>query len=129
MPIKSRIEKLIAQRPCIEIKLKLLWRLKWNLRLPARLQRSRKLGASGPYWFIMPFWDAFGNVIVSVIGLWNLRRRGSIVTIGLTATRLPNIFATKSAETGWTWTQGNYREIELLTNTSVSFSKNNTGFS
>jgi len=64
------------------------------------LQSSRSVGASPPYWLSMPFWAAIGTGIVKVIGLWNLRRRGSTVTIGLTATRLPNIFETRSNGTG-----------------------------
>lgn len=48
---------------------------------------------------------AWGTGMVNVIGLWNLRRRGSTVTIGLTATRLPNILATNSEAIGWAWKQ------------------------
>ena len=68
------------------------------------LQSSLSVGASPavapPYWFNMPFWAARGSGIVSVIGRWNLRRRGSMVTIGLTATRLPSIRETRLGDTG-----------------------------
>ena len=69
--------------------------------LPVMLHNSRSVGASPPYWFSMPFCDALGTGTVMVMGLWNLRRRGSTVTMGLTATRLPSILATRSAGTGW----------------------------
>ncbi|KAK2178742.1 hypothetical protein NP493_529g01068 [Ridgeia piscesae] len=68
---------------------------------PIKLHNSRSVGASPPYWLSMPFWEAFGTGTVRVMGLWNLRRRGSTVTMGLTATRLPSILATRSAGTGW----------------------------
>ena len=71
-----------------------------NLRLPVILQSSRRVGASPPYWLSMPFCEAFGTGMVNVMGLWNLRRRGSTVTIGLTATRLPSILETSSGGTG-----------------------------
>jgi len=77
--------------------------------LPMMLQSSRNVGASPvapvtpPYWFNMPFWAARGSGIVSVIGRWNLRRRGSMVTIGLTATRLPSILVTRLGGTGWAY--------------------------
>jgi len=72
------------------------------------LQSSLRVGASPPppplvalpYWFNMPFWAARGSGIVSVIGRWNFRRRGSIVTIGLTATRFPSIRDTRLGGTG-----------------------------
>ena len=77
--------------------------------LPMMLQSSLKVGASPatpaslPYWFNMPFCAARGSGIVSVIGRWNLRRRGSIVMIGLTATRLPSILDTRFGGTGCAW--------------------------
>jgi len=64
------------------------------------LQRSRNVGASPEYWLIMPLLAAWGTGIVRVIGLWNLRLRGSTVTIGDTATRLPSNFAASSADIG-----------------------------
>lgn len=48
----------------------------------------------------MPLLAACGTGIVRVIGLWNLRRRGSTVTIGETATRFPNSFVTSSVGIG-----------------------------
>ena len=77
--------------------------------LPMMLQSSLKVGASPatpaslPYWFNMPFCAARGSGIVSVIGRWNLRRRGSIVMIGLTATRLQSILDTRFGGTGCAW--------------------------
>ena len=74
-----------------------------DLRLPVIDQSNRRDGVSLPYWFIIPFCWAFGNGMTKVIGLWNFRRRGSTVTIGLTATLLPNNLATSSGWTGWAW--------------------------
>lgn len=65
------------------------------------LHNNLKVGASPLYWLSMPLDAAWGTGMVKTIGLWNLRRRGSTVTIGLTATRLPNILATNSAGIGW----------------------------
>lgn len=48
----------------------------------------------------MPLLAACGTGIVNIIGLWNFRRRGSTVTIGDTATRLPSSLATNSAGIG-----------------------------
>ena len=80
---------------------------KLNLRLPVILHSRRNVGASCPYWLIIPFL-AWGRGMVSVIGLWNFRRRGSTVTIGETATRLPSILDTSS------WLIGcAYRQIGL----------------
>ena len=62
------------------------------------LQRRRSVGVSPEYWLIIPRAAACGTGIVRVMGLWNLRRRGSTVTIGETATRLPSSFTTNS---GW----------------------------
>lgn len=69
--------------------------------LPVILQSRRRVGASPVYWLIMPRVAACGTGMVSVIGLWNLRRLGSIVQIGDTATRLPNILVTNSDGIGW----------------------------
>lgn len=60
--------------------------------LPVMLHSRRSEGFSFGYWLIIPFCAAFGTGIVNVIGLWNLRLRGSTVTIGLHATRFPNSF-------------------------------------
>lgn len=51
----------------------------------------------------MPLFAAVGTGIVRVMGLWNLRLRGSTVTIGETATLLPNSFDTTSGATGWAY--------------------------
>lgn len=68
--------------------------------LPVILHSRRSDGFSFGYWLIMPFFSAFGNGIVSVIGLWNLRLRGSTVTMGLHATRFPNSLAITSGLMG-----------------------------
>lgn len=65
------------------------------------LHRSLRVGASPEYWLIMPLLAACGTGMVKVMGLWNFRRRGSTVTMGDTATRLPSSFATSSAGIGW----------------------------
>lgn len=67
------------------------------------LHSRRRVGASPAYWLIMPLVAACGTGMVKVIGLWNLRRRGSTVTIGLTATRWPKSLVTSSAGIGWAW--------------------------
>ena len=69
-----------------------------NIVSPVMLQRRRSVGVSPEYWLIIPRAAACGTGIVKVMGLWNLRRRGSTVTIGETATRLPSSFTTNS---GW----------------------------
>lgn len=51
----------------------------------------------------MPLVAACGTGIVKVIGLWNFRRLGSTVSIGLTATRFPRSFVTSSGVIGWAW--------------------------
>lgn len=72
--------------------------------LPVMLQSRRKVGAScPPYWLSMPFCEALGTGMVRVMGLWNLRRLGSTVTMGLTATRLPSILDTSSGWMGWAY--------------------------
>ena len=48
----------------------------------------------------MPLPAAVGTGMVSVMGLWNFRRRGSTVTIGDTATRLPRSLAVNSGGIG-----------------------------
>jgi len=63
-------------------------------------QRRRRVGASPEYWLIMPLLAARGTGMVSVMGLWNLRRLGSTVTIGETATRFPRSLAVSSAGIG-----------------------------
>ena len=84
----------------------------WSL--PVMLHNNLNVGVESPplsYWFSMPFWDAFGSGIVRVIGLWNLRRRGSTVTIGLTATRLPSSFDTTSGWMGCACERQMYRQV------------------
>ena len=54
------------------------------------------MGVSPLYWLIMPRAAACGTGMVRVMGLWNLRRRGSTVTMGDTATRLPRNLTTRS---------------------------------
>lgn len=71
----------------------------WNYS-PEMLYRTRSVGASFPYWLIMPFWAALGTGMVSTMFLWNLRRLGSTVTMGLTATRFPRSLETMSGEIG-----------------------------
>ena len=51
----------------------------------------------------MPFEAATGTGMVRVIGLWNFRLLGSMVTMGDTATRLPSSFAVSSEGMGWAW--------------------------
>lgn len=74
-----------------------------HLDQPVILHNSLRVGASPLYWLIMPLFAAVGTGIVRVIGLWNLRLRGSTVTIGETATLLPNSFDTTSGATGWAY--------------------------
>lgn len=69
--------------------------------LPVILHKRRNVGASPEYWLIIPRVAACGTGMVNVIGLWNLRLRGSIVQMGDTATRLPNNFVTNSCGIGW----------------------------
>lgn len=91
-----------------------------NLRLPERLQRSRRVGASPPYWFIIPFWAALGTGIVRVMGWWNFRLRGSTVTMGLTATRLPSSLATSSGDMAWAWLCRTQTKTRTLSNHTYS---------
>ena len=67
------------------------------------LQSSRNVGVSPLYWLIIPRAAACGTGIVKVIGLWNFLRRGSTVTMGETATRLPSSFTTSSGWIGWAY--------------------------
>lgn len=71
-----------------------------DLVLPVIEQRRRKVGASPLYWLIIPRVAACGTGMVRVMGLWNFRRRGSTVTMGETATRLPSNFVTNSLPIG-----------------------------
>lgn len=85
-----------------------------NIYSPVMLQSNRNVGASPEYWLIIPLLAACGTGIVNVMGLWNLRRLGSTVTIGETATRLPSSLATKSAGMGWAWKHDNATIIYLV---------------
>ena len=71
--------------------------------LPVIEHSRRRVGVSPEYWLIIPFDAATGTGMVRVIGLWNFLRRGSTVTIGDTATRLPSNFAVSSVGIGWAW--------------------------
>lgn len=71
---------------------------------PVMEQRSlNDLGGGDPleYSLSIPLPAAWGNGIESVIALWNFLLRGSTVTIGDTATRLPNNLAVNSEDIGW----------------------------
>lgn len=78
--------------------------------LPLILQRSLNVGVSPPQVFT-PWLYAVGTGMVTVMGLWNFLRRGSIVTMGLTITLFPRTFLTTSLLTGWAqeWNQNNDR--------------------
>lgn len=69
--------------------------------IPVIEHNNLRVGVSPLYWLIMPLPAACGTGMVSVIGLWNFRRRGSTVTIGETATLLPRSFAVNSGGIGW----------------------------
>ena len=71
--------------------------------VPVIEHSRRRVGVSPLYWFIMPLEAATGTGMVSVIGLWNFLLRGSTVTIGETATRLPSSLAVSSVGIGWAW--------------------------
>ena len=71
--------------------------------LPVIEQRSLRVGVSPWYWLIIPLPAATGTGMVRLIGLWNLRLRGSMVTIGDTATLLPSSLAVSSGEMGWAY--------------------------
>ena len=64
-----------------------------NELIPVMLQSSRRLLA---LYLVAADWSSHGNGRVTVIGWWNLRRRGSIVTIGPTKTPGPSTLATSS---------------------------------
>ena len=66
-------------------------------------QSNLRVGVSPLYWLIIPLEAATGTGMVRVIGLWNFRLRGSMVTIGDTATRLPSSLAVSSEGMGWAW--------------------------
>ena len=89
---------------------------------PVMLQSRRKVGVSPLYWLIIPRAAAWGTGIVKVMGLWNFLRRGSTVTIGDTATRLPNSFTTSSVPIGWAYTSINLSQsTHELTHFSLLF--------
>lgn len=68
--------------------------------LPVIEQSSRSVGALPEYWLIIPWLCARGAGMLSVIALWNLRRRGSTVTMGDTATPRPSSLAVSSGSIG-----------------------------
>lgn len=68
--------------------------------VPVMEHNSRRVGALPEYWLIMPWLWARGAGMLSVMALWNLRRRGSTVTTGDTATPRPNILAVRSGSIG-----------------------------
>lgn len=74
-----------------------------HLYIPVIEQSSRSVGALPEYWLIMPWLCAFGAGILNVMALWNLRRLGSTVTIGETATPRPSNFAVRSGSIGWAY--------------------------
>lgn len=84
----------------LEYKKFALHHLYFRMHLPAMLYMTRRVGASFSYWLIMPFWAALGTGMVTVMAVWNRRRRGSKVTMGLTATRFPSSLDTRSGEIG-----------------------------
>lgn len=59
--------------------------------------KSRRVGAEPEYWLIIPCEWALGAGRLNVMALWNLRRLGSTVTIGETATPCPSNLDTSSA--------------------------------
>lgn len=71
--------------------------------IPVIEQSNRSVGALPEYWLIIPWLCARGAGMLSVIALWNLRRLGSTVTIGETATPRPNSLAVKSGSIGWAY--------------------------
>ena len=71
--------------------------------LPVMEQSSLRVGVSPWYWLIIPLPAATGTGMVREIGLWNLRLRGSMVTMGDTATLLPSSLAVSSGEMGWAY--------------------------
>ena len=77
----------------------------WEMTLPVIEHSRRRVGVSPWYWLIIPLPAATGTGIVKVIGLWNFRLRGSIVTIGDTATLLPSSLAVNSGGIGCAWSE------------------------
>lgn len=73
----------------------------WHI--PVIEQSKRNVGAFPEYWFIIPWLWAFGAGMLNVIALWNLRRLGSTVTIGDTATPRPSNLAVRSGSIGWAY--------------------------
>ena len=71
--------------------------------LPVMEHSSLRVGVSPWYWLIIPLPAATGTGMVREIGLWNLRLRGSMVTIGDTATLLPSSLAVSSGDMGWAY--------------------------
>jgi len=69
--------------------------------IPAMLQSSRRFPT---LYLVAADWSSHGNGRVTVIGLWNLRRRGSIVTIGPTLTPAPRTLVTSSLGSDCAWT-------------------------
>lgn len=69
--------------------------------VPVIEHKSRRVGAFPEYWLIMPWLCAFGAGMLKVMALWNLRRLGSTVTIGDTATPRPRSLAVRSGSIGW----------------------------
>ena len=79
----------------------LVWVWRGGAGLPVMEQRRRRVGVSPWYWLIIPLAAATGTGMVRVIGLWNFRLLGSMVTMGDTATRLPSSLAVSSGGIGW----------------------------
>ena len=71
-----------------------------KISLPVIEHKRRSVGAFPEYWFIIPWLWARGVGILNVIALWNLRRLGSTVTTGETATPRPNNLAVNSGSIG-----------------------------
>ncbi len=67
--------------------------------LPVGLHRRRSVGILLNL-FTAPFPEVLGSGMDMAIALWNFRRRGSTVTIGLTATLLPSNLVTCSEGMG-----------------------------
>lgn len=69
--------------------------------IPVIEHKSLSVGAEPEYWLIIPWEWALGAGRLSVIALWNFRRRGSTVTIGDTATLWPSNLDTSSGSIPW----------------------------
>lgn len=74
-----------------------------NSNIPVIEHKRRRVGAFPEYWLIIPWLCARGVGMLKVIALWNLRRRGSTVTTGDTATPRPSSLAVKSGSMGCAW--------------------------